>query len=272
MAATSGIMLPVGLRHVQVFALDSNGRPAASSTSAYEGVQITGSKAFDANFPDPRQIDHSGDDYLLGRDILPPLTGGTITLSAAKSNFTVHALLTGTNVTTIGESKEIGHLTSKQGFESQVGLMFWQQAIDSSGTSVEGLRRWRVIMLPKAYAIPKPQGMGENTVDVTYNVTPQIVTQRLWGVTLATGTEGYANAQAFEYMCEYKPKVVSWKSASGTPTKMLFPTDAQAVSTAKIHLVTVNGVTDATATKAVDGVTPTTIAANDIITCFYEYA
>jgi len=272
MAATSGIMLPVGLRHVQVFALDANGRPAATSTTAYEGVQITGAKAFDAQFPDPRQIDHSGDDYLLGRDILPPLTGGTITLSAAKSNFTAHALLTGTTITTIGEATEIGHLTSKQGFESQVGLIFWQQAVDAAGGAVNGLRRWRAIMLPKCYAIPKPQGMGENAIDVTYNVTPQIVTQRLWGVTLTAGVETYLNAQAFEYMCEYKPAVVSWKSNSGTPAKMLFPTDKQAVATAKIHIVTVNGVADATVTKAVDGVTPTAVANNDIITCFYEYA
>lgn len=272
MAVTTGIMLPVGLRKVTVFGLDANGRPAATSTSAYEGVTIAGAKAFDANFPDPRQIEHTGDDYLIARDVLPPLTGSTITVNAAKSNFDVHALLTGTNKISVGEAAEIGHLTSKQGFESQVGLMFWQQAVDSSGTSVEGLRRWRVIVLPKAFAIPKPQGMGENPIDVSYNVTPQIVTQRLWGATLVLGTDGYTTAQAFEYMCEYKPKIVSWKSNSGTPAKMLFPTAYQAVATAKIHTVTVNGVVDATVTKAVDGVTPTTIANGDIITCFYEYA
>lgn len=272
MAATSGIMLPVGLRHVQVFALDANGRPAATSTTAYEGIQITGAKAFDAQFPDPRQIEHSGDDYLLGRDIMPALTGGTITLSAAKSNFTAHALLTGTTITTIGEATEIGHLTSKQGFESQVGLIFWQQAVDAAGGAVNGLRRWRAIMLPKCYAIPKPQGMGENAIDVSYNVTPQIVTQRLWGVTLTAGVEAYLTAQSFEYMCEYKPKVVSWKG-DNTVTKFTFPADAQAVATAKIHVVTINGVADATVTKAVDGVTPTAKpGASDIITCFYEYA
>jgi len=272
MTAVSGVMLPVGARNLTLFALDANGRPAASSTSVYEGVQSLGIKGFNPNWATPRTIDHAGQDSLLQRDVLPPITGSAMTLNVSDVDLALHALTSGTNVITVGEAKEVGLMTDKQGYEPQVAIAVWQQVVDNSVTAVAGLRRWRLIVIPKALVTRSSQGMGENTIDDVYNVVAQITRQRLWGTTLVKATDGYVRAQAFEYMCEHNPAIVSWKASSGTPAKMLFHADRPAQATAKIHTVTVQGVADATVTKAVDGVTPTAVTTGDIITCFYEYA
>jgi hypothetical protein len=272
MTAVSGVMLPVGARHLTFYALDANGRPAATSTAVYEGVQSLGVKGFNPNWSTPRTIDHAGGDSLLQRDVLPPITGSAMTINASDIDFALNQIISATNTITIGEAKEVGLMTDKQGFEPQVAIAVWQQVVDDSDTAVAGLRRWRLVVIPKALVTRISQGMGENTMDEVYNVVAQITRQRLWGTTLVKATDGYVRAQAFEYMTEFNPNIVSWKSGSNVATKMLFHADRPAAALTKIHAVTVNGVLDATATKALDGVTPTTIASSDMITCFYEYA
>lgn len=272
MTTVSGVMLPVGARHLTFFGLDANGRPAATNTTPYEGLSSAGIKGFNPNWATPRNIDHAGSDGLLQRDVLPPITGAAMQINVSDDDMNLYALITGVAVKTVGEAKETGLMTDRQGYEPQVGVMVWQQAVDNSDTAAAGQRRWRCIIIPKALCVAQYQGMNENANDTMFNVTAQLTKQRLWGVSLVKATDGYSRTQAFQYMCEYQPNVVSWKSGSAVPAKMLFHTDRPAVSVGKIHLVTVNGVADATATLAVDGVTPTTIAANDIITCFYEYA
>ena len=54
MTAPSGTMLPVGARYCAVFALNSDGIIAATSTTPYEGVQAAGVKAFTPNCAPPR--------------------------------------------------------------------------------------------------------------------------------------------------------------------------------------------------------------------------
>jgi len=272
MAATTGILLPVGTRHVRSYNLDSTlGLPLATSVAAYEGLEFTGARAFALTMPDPRTIEHPGNDRLVNRDQLPPLTGATATISSSKVDYPLHAQLTGTLVSTVGEAKGIGVLTDKQGFEPQQGLMMFQQAEDASDTSVDGLRRWRSIFAPKAFCIPKKPGMGDNPEDTVYNVVPQIVTQDLWGILFTLNTNGYLKAQFREFMTQYQPMVVAWLG-DNSATKFTFAAAHQCADIAKAE-VSVNGVHDATAVVATDGVTPTAKpGATDRITCFYEWA
>jgi hypothetical protein len=279
MTAPSGTMLPVGARYCAVFALNADGVIAASSTTPYEGVQVAGVKAFAPNWVSPRIIDHAGDDILLNRDILPPITGAAMTITTSEDDLNVTALLNSTKVATVGEAKRVGIMTSKQGFESQVGVFVWQQAVDASATGVAGARRWRGVIMPKAFAVPKPQGMAETTQDTTFDLTPQVVRAGIDGLAYTDATDGFVSTQAEDWMFTYHPRIVAWKSASGTPAKFLFNVLYPAQATTKIHRVTLytaatGVVTDITssATLAVDGITPTSIANNDIVTAIYEYA
>lgn len=266
MSATSGKQLPIGLRFAAIFALDANGRPAASTTSAYEGLEIRGPKTFSLTPPDPRQISHMGNDRVLAVDILPPTEPTRGELRASVNDFAVHALLTGTQVKTVGEASEIAYNTDKQGSEPQVGLLLYQQSLSVG----DGLRHYRAFVIPLAVCIPKPQGMSENPEDVTYVINPTLSNDRLWGDTLVLADDGITEASIFEYMCEGKPKLVAFL-ADGTEDEFLFPTSAPAKSTAKIAVFK-NGVEiTAGITKATTKVTFTSAPTlNDNITVFYE--
>ena len=54
MTATSGQQLSVGLRYAAVFPLNANGYPNATSTTACEGLEFGGPKAFELSVPDVR--------------------------------------------------------------------------------------------------------------------------------------------------------------------------------------------------------------------------
>ncbi len=76
MAETSGKGYPVGNRFACLFKLDANGYPAATSTTAYEGLIWDGPKAFTIQHPEPRDIDHLGRDSVVQSTSLAPLTSG----------------------------------------------------------------------------------------------------------------------------------------------------------------------------------------------------
>lgn len=269
MAATSGKQLSVGLRFVTAFELNTNGRPkGASATTPYEGAQFSGAKAFTLTIPEPRKITHTGDDRVLAVDYLPPTDAPSAELRVSVNDYAAIALLTGINVGTVGEAKEIAFTTSKQGFEPQVGLMLYQQSLDS----VTRIRRWRSIVIPKAICIPRPGGMSENPDEMLFSVAPQIVSSRLWGLSLVLATDAYTDAAVFEYMTEFKPHLAVWKG-NNTATDFTFSTDFQAADTGKIAVFN-NGVAITTnITKLVSKVTFTTApATNDDVDIFYEVA
>lgn len=265
MAAVSGKMTPVGLRHATIFSLNTYGSPAATDTSAYEGSAIVGAQAFDVTIPDPRKITHIGDDRPLQIDYLPPTEGVSCELRAARSDFAVYALLTGGNVLTVGESKFVGVATSDQGNEPQVGLLLYQQALDETGA-----RHWRSYLLPKATIYPHPNGMNEAASVHRFIVSPAVVTKHLWELAFADGTEGYTDAQLLEGMHKYKPKIVAFLASTATTTFTL-PTDAACADTAKMN-VWVDGVAQAAdITKSTTDVQFTTAPGNNKrVVIFYE--
>ena len=56
MAAPGVIRSGVGFRHIQIFPLNANGSPNASSTTVYEGTRISGARTLTLNDPEPQQI------------------------------------------------------------------------------------------------------------------------------------------------------------------------------------------------------------------------
>jgi hypothetical protein len=276
MAVVSGEMLPIGTRHYRIYQLTAAGLPNASSTAAYEGTQVEGARAFTVNDPGPRRFSHYGDDHVLDVDSLPPQEGITAEVRTAKVDYPADAIFSGLTTGTPGEALERALGTDKEGGEAQVGLMLYQQALDASSGANKGERRWGVAMFPKALVRRSPRGMGEATEETVYQVTPQVVRQRLWGDTLEAVTDGYAQAQMFEYMTEDKPHVVAWQQDGGAATtEFLFPSDKAATAVGKVHQVTVAGVINTpstTLTTALQWTTTDKPAASAIIVAFYEYS
>lgn len=270
MTAVSSFQLPVGLRSVTVFALDASGYPAASSTSAYEGTDFAGPKAFSLTIPEPRKITHTGGDRVLGVDFLPPLESASAELRVGRLDYDVIALLTGVKNYTLGENVGVAYGTDKQGSEPQVGLLLYQQSL----ALPSGEQSWRAIMLPRAKVIPLPPGMSDNPEEVRFAVAPSVVGAHLWGAALTSVNDGATTAQVIDRSFEYKPKLVAFKG-DGSAVAFTFPAAYQAVSTTKIK-VWVDGVlktltTDYTVTTA--AVTFLAAPASGaIVTVLYETA
>jgi hypothetical protein len=274
MAATSGKMYPVGLRHARVYLLDANGVPDATSTTVYEGFEMTGAKAYELTIPDARRIVHVGDDRVLAQDVLPRQEVSSGTLRVARMDYDVYEALTSTHDATIGEAKVIGYGTSKQGNEPSIAALLYQQAKDA----VTGVRRWRAYILPSSQAIINPASLNENAPDFAISLLPSAVQKHVWGVAFTEGVEGFTSAEMLESMTEGIPHIVSWK-ADGAATDFLFHASRPATATAKIHVITTvaadGTVTDvtSTATKAVDKITIAgPLTSGTKVVAFYEYA
>ena len=257
-----------GFRYATIYALDANGYPAATSTTVYEGVQAEGAKTLELNEPEPRIINISGDDRLYAMDALPALEGMNGTLTIARTNMALEAITRAVTNFTVGEAKGlVGGITDKSGSEPQCGLMAYRQALTETGARV-----YESVVMPRALLFARHSGYNENAAEYSFSIVPQLVTKHIWGTALALNTEGATQAQVIRFVTQYKPYIVAWKG-DNVVTKFMFATARQAVSTDKIHGVWVNGVKDAAATLATDGVTPTSKpGVGDMVVCFYEVA
>lgn len=270
MTATSGKQLAVGIRRAVIFELDSNGYPAASGTTAYEGIEVTGPKAFALTVPDARKITHVGNDRVLALDYLPPTEGVSGELRVASNDMVAKAAVAAVNTFTVGEATMMPWGTDQQGAEIDAGLLCFQQSLDTTSK----LRRYKLYLIPKARILPMPASMDENPAEDRYSVAPNPTTSHLWGTALASGTEGCTEMALAEGMTEGRPNVVAFKG-NNSDVAFLLPTAKPATATAKMK-VWQNGVVK-TVGGGLASLTTTTItfsvapADGDMIVCFYEY-
>lgn len=267
MTQATGNNYPVGLRYGAAFTLTSTGYPNATSpTTPYEGTQFVSADALDLNVPDPRQINHPGDDRLAATDYLPSLEAVTGTLTASRYDLDLNALLTGVTVVDIGEMDSMSWFTDQQGSEPSVGLFFYQQALAGSTKA----RNWRSILIPSARCIPKPGSMNANQNSLQYTISVNPTQAQLWGTALSVVTNGATEHGFVEFHSEKKPWLAAWL-ANGTATQFSFSANHQAYSTAKIS-VWDNGLdVTGTVTLATDKITfspaPTS---GHVIVAWYE--
>ena len=272
MAAPGTIRSGVGLRHVQVLALNASGYPNATATTAYEGVTISGVRALTLTDPEPQQIVHRGDDRIFALDVLPPTEPISGELRAGKVNDVVDAVLTDDLSITVGEAKLFGMGTDQRGNENQVAILAYRQTLDTDPDSANfGARRWEFRLLPRAYVIPREGNLDENAEDRPYTVRPLFVTKYPWGVSFASGIEGFTQAQLLRGISEFKPKIVAF-NGNNTVVTFSFPTTAPAAATTKVK-VWVDGVVTTPSTVTTTNFTlassPTTDAK---VVVFYERA
>jgi len=267
MTVTTGKQFAVGLRRAVIFELDANGYPAASGTTAYEGNEVIGPRAWSITNPEPRKITHMGNDRPLALDYLPPSESMSAELRVAANDIPLQAILTNVTAFQVGEAKMMPWNTEQQGSEPDIGALLFQQSLDSATKA----RRYRFHIIPSGRAYPMPANMDENAAEHTYTVAPNPTTKHLWGTTLAAGTEGATEAAMIEGMSTGQPNLVAFK---GNNSNLIFllPTAKQATSTAKM-VVWLDGVLQSGGiTKAVTGVTfnvaPGTGA---MVVVFYEY-
>jgi hypothetical protein len=231
-------------------------------------VTLHGNKTLELVEPEFRRIEVAGEDRLFALDVLPSITGMTGTLNVAERNLDAEVIARNLKKVTIGESVGmLGGVTDQSGYEPQLGMIAYAQAEDETGA-----RCWECRMFPRVVLFPREAAYSEGEAPKQWSMTPMVVSKHLWGVSFASATEGALVGQVLRVNTRGKPHIAAWKG-DNTVTKFLFSADHHAVSTAKIHIVTVNGAADATATKEVDGVTPTAKpGSGDMIVCFYEYA
>lgn len=266
MTSRTGKFLPVGMRFACVFELDDNGRPKATTTAAYTGLRWSGPLAFDLTFPQARIIPHRGADRVLRTAVLPSLETASGTLRVSDYRFDIQEVLTGVPEGSVGEAAEFAHLTSQQGYEPTVGLMFYQQSQDLD----TGLLTWHAYIIPKARCIMQGGSMNENAGEITFQIVPTPATQRLWGKTLVKATDGFVDAGIFEYDTEGYPAVVGFL-ADGTEDEFAFPAGEEALSVDKIAVFVDSVETTVGVTPAVDGITFSSPPADGaMITVWYE--
>jgi hypothetical protein len=275
MAATSGKQHGVGIRQARLYALDERGiiDPGAASATAYEGVQIQTVKALEMTIPDVRRITHVGDDRIAAQDVLPRIEPSSGVLRVGAIDHEVHALLTGTKRRLVNGVSKVGHATDKQGSEVDIALLTFQQSLDR----VARTRRYHAYAFAITRLIPVPGTMDENPMETVYNMLPQVSNKAIWGEQYTEADDGYLESEFDDWMTVGYPHIVAWKG-DGIITEFNLPADKPASSVDKVAGVWIvdaagsYGVEDATATIAVDSITPTAMPAeDDIVICVYEY-
>ncbi len=250
MTAPTEKIMHYGLRHVRVIGLNTSGTPAATGTSAYEGLQIKGSTAFDLTLPDSRKLTGLGEDGITQVVYLPPLEGADARLSVEGTDPAVATLLDNTLIATVGEMSVIGLATDRQGFEPQVALHLYQAArgLDT------GKVYWHNYFIPSAQVVRKAPSMNGDKAITIYQVAPNRVNKHLWGPSFSMLTEGFLSAQVVEGWSNYPVRIAAFL-ADGVEDVFTFPTEFPAVQTAGINVYVDDVLTTVGITKATSGVT-----------------
>jgi hypothetical protein len=197
MTAPTGILSGVGYRNAVLFALTTAGYPAATATTPYEGIRVSGNKVLTLNDPEPRRIFHLGDDSIISIDVLPPQEAITGELHTGKENAILDAAIGNVKVFTVGESTMVGEGTDQRGYEPQMGMLAYRQAQDTDPDSATfGQRSWSWRILPKVQLISRDTGFSDQPEDKTYTVIPAKVGAHLWGTAFSTAVEGFLQAVA----------------------------------------------------------------------------
>lgn len=196
--ASPQIASGAGLRHVRFWLVDVDGFPSGSQSGSdgYSGRRLEGVKTFQANVPDVQPIRHTGDDRVFAQDHLPPTELETATITTGKTNLIVDAELSGIEIETLGDMQILGYGTDQQGFEEQVIVYGWRQALNTEEGSADfGTRQYITTIYNSCRLTPKGGQMSEGAADEnSYNLTPTPTTKKIWGEEFDADTLGYSTA------------------------------------------------------------------------------
>ena len=250
------------------YALNAYGRPDAASESPfigpYTGKEIYATKTFSLTVPPTRKIPHIGNDRLLKVQQFPsqdPITGE---VGAGAEDLDLVAILTGATVITKAGAKGMVYGSDLQGEEPNVGFIMYQDAIAESS-----LARVRNLFVTSTKAVPRTPGLGNDPIDMIFDLAPDSADHHLWGELLSilsdpsdpfSGvTESGATTKAFEvFFSAYEMRIASFL-AQAAQTIFLFKDNEQAINAVDMEVFVGDGpdsieITSGI-TKAVTGVT-----------------
>ena len=256
----------IGFRYLSFFALGATQLPAATSdTVPYEGLHYESARAMTINYPQPRKIEHQGDDRVEALDFLPPSTAMDAEVHVGMSNLDIIAALSGIKVNSaIGTSNFVSLATDQQGLEPFVGVLAYSQSLDWP----LGDRTWQWYFFPYARAIYAPASLAETPQDIIFRIAPQFTTLLPWGLALTAATNGTLTHQGIQGISMGRPHLACWKAGAST-TAYAFDAAHPAYSTSSIA-VYVNGVLASPSPVAVTGFTIPAPAQNSIVCAWYE--
>ena len=275
MAAPVKIRSSVGFRSSIVYEIDQNtGYPLATAITPYDGIQVIGSNALNITFPEARQVEHVGDDFVMLLDILPPNTAAFGELIAASIDDNLDRAATSNLSYVIGDSNMITIATDNQGFENQLAVLAYREAAanDPSTGAVTplGARLWDFRIFPRAYLIPREPPYTATPDLHPFTFRPQFINQYPWGTALTKGVEGALRAQWIRGVRKNKPHIVAWKQ-TGVGSVFAFGTNFQCADTTSAQFW-VNGVLSVSPTVTTANVTLASApAANAIIVGYYGF-
>jgi hypothetical protein len=270
MAAPGKKVYPLGLEAGRIYAL-TNGLPAATGLTAYDGVPIGGPTVLTLDSVERERVAHPGNNGIQQYDSLPGTGAFGGSLVGSRIDFDTIALVTGVKVFVEGETNSIARMSdTEQRSMPSFGLLCYTQSKQKSGS----VRTFSSIVIPSTTLAPQNHGYQRERSDPTnYMLTPTIVTADITGRTLTVADDGCLTAPYMEKESFYRQHYAAFKW-DGTGPVALFTSTLQAANTTDM-IVYVNGVIRTTnITKAVTGVTFTVTqpALNDIVVIKYGLA
>lgn len=268
MTSTTGIVWGVEVYRAVIFPLNSDGSLKATSTTVYEGLEITGPRVFELTPAEPRVVNNPGSGRIMDVIYLPPNEATKAELRVGYNNQVVKAALSGVKQGTIAESTFVMRGTDQQGSEPDCAMFVQQLAKDNNKLS-----RWHYYMIPLCKAIPLDSPMNENALEDRYAVTMSPATKHIWGKPFAVGDEGCTEAAYGDGMSEGKLNIVAWLT-DGAAVDYALPASKPAIATTKMSLWDWTAGTEVTAgitkttTKFTYSVAPTT---GKLLVAKYEY-
>jgi hypothetical protein len=235
-----------GSKNVVIYALNANGRPAATNGVAYTGLELYGFKAYNLTIPPARRIAHIGNDRLLKQQVFPPIEPASGEIAVGATDLDIVALLTGGTIVEKAGMRMLPHLSDLQGSEPNVGMIMYQSALARSGP-----QRWRFHFITSTKAIVRDPGAAQEPVDLVFDLAPDPVNRYLWGQDLSELTDpsdpysgvtesGALDAGIWSGFCAYRPRIASFV-AQAAQVLFEFPDNLQAADATNIAVFTVNG-------------------------------
>ena len=239
--------------------------PAAlSDVNVYEGLHYESARAMTINYPQPRKIEHQGDDRVEALDFLPPSTAMDAEIHVGMSNLDIISLLSGIKVASLATSEIISLATDKQGLEPFVGILAYSQSLDWP----VGDRTWQWYFFPYARAIYAPSSLAETPQDLIFRVAPQFTSTLPWGLGLVSTVNGNITHQGIQGISMGRPHLACWKAGASTPD-YVFDVAHPAYDASSIE-VFVNGVPKTPSATSVLGFSIAPPNPDDIVIAWYE--
>jgi hypothetical protein len=219
--SAKNIISGVGARYAVIANLGTDGLPDVnvSSATGINGSLIQGLKTVTVNDPDPQRFTHYGDDNPFAQDSLPPTEVGNVTITVAKQNKVIDAMIEGNKIVTKGQMQMRAANTDKMGNEPQVFFAAYQQALDTDKTSdtFGKLRQWNLYIWPSIRLSGKTKSMEQGISDKTYAGTPTKVTETPWNEAFSESVWGNTQGEYIDISCDYHPRF-NWGLGDGTIT------------------------------------------------------